>query len=60
MTHKIFDKIDRMVMEKRSRGEFDAWIATGAGKRYCQRVAGKGHPLYPALLLYLERLEAHN
>lgn len=56
MTHKIFDKIDRMILEKRASGQFDDWIATGAGKRYCQRVTGKGHPLYPALLLYLERL----
>ncbi|AWK85176.1 hypothetical protein DEW08_02360 [Azospirillum thermophilum] len=55
MLHKILDKIDRMVAQKRQSGELDAWIRRGEARRYCQRISATRKHYYPALLMYLER-----
>ncbi len=55
MIHKILDKIDRMVAQKRASGELDAWIDGGSARRYCKQMTASQKHYYPALLLYLEQ-----
>ena len=55
MIHKILDKIDRMVAQKRANGELDAWIDGGSARRYCKQMTASQQHYYPALLLYLEQ-----
>lgn len=54
MTHKVLDKIDRIVAQKRDAGELKAWIDSGFARRYCKRAAAGGNVHYSALLLYVE------
>ena len=54
MTHKVLDKIDRIVALKRENGELDAWIDGGFARRYCKRLATDQNIHYSALLLYVE------
>lgn len=55
MIHKILDKIDRIVAQKRRNGELDAWVSSGSAKKYCKNMAAEQKHYYPALVLYLER-----
>lgn len=54
MTHKVLDKIDRIIAQKRDAGELEAWIDGGFARRYCKRAASVGGVHYSALLLYVE------
>lgn len=54
MIHKVLDKLDRKVAEKRAARELDAWIDKGHAARYCKRMAREHKAHYPALLLYLD------
>lgn len=54
MTHKVLDKIDRIVARKRDAGQLNAWIDSGFARRYCKRAAAYGNIHYSALLLYVE------
>ena len=58
--HKILDKIDRMVAQKRQSGELQAWFDSGLARRYCKQVTASQKHYYPALLLYLERHAGHH
>lgn len=55
MIHKILDKIDRIVAQKRQDGEFDSWVSSGSARKYCKKVTSEQKHYYPALVLYLER-----
>ncbi|AWJ82549.1 hypothetical protein TSH58p_03275 (plasmid) [Azospirillum sp. TSH58] len=55
MIHKIMDKIDRVIAQKRESGELDAWLSNGMARRYCQELTVSQKHYYPALLLYVER-----
>lgn len=54
MTHKVLDKIDRIVARKRDAGELKAWIDSGFARRYCKRAATGANIHYSAFLLYVE------
>ena len=59
MTHKVLDKIDRIVAQKREAGELQAWIDSGFARRYCKRLAAEQTIHYSALLLYVENHARH-
>ena len=52
--HKVLDKLDRKLAEKRHSRELDSWFNKGGAARYCKRLARDHKAHYPALLLYLE------
>lgn len=54
MTHKVLDKIDRIIAQKRNAGELQSWINSGFARRYCKRMAADQNIHYSALLLYVE------
>ncbi|HYD68152.1 hypothetical protein [Azospirillum sp.] len=54
MIHKVLDKLDRKLAEKRLSRELGAWFDKGEAARYCKRLARDHKAHYPALLLYLE------
>lgn len=55
MIHKIMDKIDRVIAQKRESGELDSWLSNGTAHRYCRELTESRKHYYPALLLYVER-----
>lgn len=58
--HKILDKIDRIIVQKRASGELDAWIESGSARRYCKQATASQKHYYPALVLYLEHHVGQN
>ncbi|WP_448204638.1 hypothetical protein [Azospirillum sp. sgz302134] len=54
MIHKILDKLDRLVAQKREAGALDAWIESGSARRYCQKATAEQKHYYTSLMLYLE------
>lgn len=55
MIHKILDKIDRIVAQKRASGDLDAWIESGSARLYCETESASHRHYYPALILYVEQ-----